>query len=56
MQACWKHVKWEWTQGCMGRLYWCFVNSEKPFDYINRETLWLKLGKIGVRIWLIVQK
>jgi len=44
----WKRVKWEWTQGCTGRLYWCFINFEKAFDSVNREALWLKLRKIGV--------
>lgn len=48
MQAFWKHVKWEWTQGCTGRLYWCLINFEKAFDSINREASWLKLRKIGV--------
>jgi hypothetical protein len=31
-----------------GRLYWCFVNLEKAFDPIDRETLWYKLRRKGI--------
>jgi hypothetical protein len=28
-----------------GQLYWCFVDLEKAFDSIDRETLWYKLRR-----------
>ena len=30
-------------------LYCCFVDFTKAFDYIDRDILWYKLIKIGVR-------
>ena len=32
-----------------GLLYCAFVDFTKAFDYINREVIWYKLIKIGVR-------
>jgi hypothetical protein len=31
-----------------GRLYWCFVDLEKAFDSIDRESLWYKLRRKGI--------
>ena len=31
------------------KLYCAFVDFTKAFDYINREVIWYKLIKIGVR-------
>jgi hypothetical protein len=31
-----------------GRLYWCFVDSDKAFDSMNRYALWYKMRKMGV--------
>ncbi|KAK3089979.1 hypothetical protein FSP39_008169 [Pinctada imbricata] len=32
-----------------GRLYCCFVDYKKAFDYVNRSSLWDKLIKLGIR-------
>ena len=31
-----------------GRLYCAYIDMEKAFDRINRDALWLKLGKLGI--------
>jgi hypothetical protein len=30
-----------------GRVFWCFIDFEKVFDSINRETLWYKMRMKG---------
>ena len=32
-----------------GQLYCSFVDMSKAFDYINRDILWYKLKKLGLR-------
>jgi hypothetical protein len=32
-----------------GRIYWCFVDFEKSFNSIDREVLWFKMRRIGIR-------
>ena len=32
-----------------GRLYCCFINYRKAFDFVNRSKLWIKLTMIGIK-------
>ena len=32
-----------------GRLYCCFIDYRKAFDFVNRSKLWIKLTKIGIQ-------
>ena len=32
-----------------GRLYCCFIDYRKAFDFVNRSKLWIKLTKTGIQ-------
>ena len=37
------------TLSCKRRLYCCFIDYKKAFDSVDRNLLWYKLSKCGIR-------